>query len=250
MTPPEQRLAILAKQTRTASAQGAQIAVWPEMGLGFDPLEQQTEEIRSLAAQTNTYLVIGYVVDDESGFRNEATVLSPSGEFLGVYGKSHPMVTSGEPKTVSAGTYPVYNTSLERVATMICFDASFTDVARRLGRQGAQLITNPSLFGPSIAAMPHTMAVFRAIENRSAIVMADVAYNSAVVDPHGRVLASSITREGKGLILAADVPLYGSTTTYSTAGDWLGWLSLIGWLIAVLSTSLTRIKRPQNPPPC
>ena len=77
------------------------------------------EELRSLAAQTNTYLVIGYVVDDESGFRNEATVLSPSGEFLGVYGKVHPMVTSGEPKTVSAGVCPVYTTSLGQLGTLI-----------------------------------------------------------------------------------------------------------------------------------
>jgi apolipoprotein N-acyltransferase len=93
--PPEERLAILADRTRKASAQGAQLVVWPEMGLGFDPQTRYTEELLSLAAQTNTYLVIGYVVDDESGFRNEATVLSPSGEFLGVYGETHPMVASG-----------------------------------------------------------------------------------------------------------------------------------------------------------
>jgi apolipoprotein N-acyltransferase len=247
-TPPEERLAVLAGGTRKASAQGAQLVVWPEMGLGFDPQTRYTEELRSLVAQTDTYLVIGYVVDDPSGFRNEATVLSPSGEFLGIYGKTHPMVASGEPKTVSAGLYPIYTTSLGRLATMICFDASFTDVARQLGRQGVQLIANPSLFGPSIAAMPHTMAVFRAIENRSAMVMADVAYNSAVVDPHGRVLASSISREGQELILTAEVPLYGGTTVYSRTGDWLGWLSLVGWLISILLISLPRNKRPQHPP--
>jgi apolipoprotein N-acyltransferase len=133
---------------------------------------------------------------------------------------------------------------------MICFDASFTDVARQLGRQGAQLTVNPSLFGPSIAAMPHTMAVFRAIENPSAIVMADVAYNSAVVDPHGRVLASSISQEGQELILTAEVPLYGGTTVYPRTGDWLGWLSLTGWLISILFTSPPGNKRAQNPHPC
>jgi apolipoprotein N-acyltransferase len=249
VTPAEERLALLAEGTRRASAEGAQLAVWPEMGLGFDPLVHYTEELRSLAAQMDTYLVIGYVVEDESGFRNEATVLSPSGEFLGIYGKTHPMIASGEPKTVSAGTYPVYHTSLGRLGTMICFDASFTDVARRLGRQGAELIANPSLFGPSIAAMPHTMAVFRAIENRSAIVMADVAYNSAVIDPHGRVLTSSISREGQEQVLTAEVPLYGGTTVYAIAGDWLGWLSLVGWLMAILLTSLPRIKRPRSPRP-
>jgi apolipoprotein N-acyltransferase len=225
-TPPERRLAILAAQTRAAAAHGAQIVVWPEMALAFDPQLEHTPELQSLAAETHTYIVIGYVLDNEQGFRNEATVLAPSGEFLGIYSKTHPTVFSGEPRSVGNHTYPVYDTSLGKLATMICFDADFPDVARRFSRQGTQVIADPSLFGSSIAEMPYTQIVFRAIENHTAIVMADVAYNSVIVDPFGRVLKLVITPGGSQALLIADVPLGIGNTLYSRFGDWLGWLSL------------------------
>jgi apolipoprotein N-acyltransferase len=224
----DQRLAILSAQSRQAAIQGAQAIVWPEMALGFDPQVEHTQELVSLAADMQAYIVIGYVLDNKHGFRNEATVLAPSGQFLGVYGKVHPMISSGEPRTTSAGVYPVYETSFGRLATMICFDADFTDVARRLSRHGAQFIAVPSLFGRSIAQMPHTQIVFRAIENRVAIVMADVAYNSVIVDPFGRVLELAITPVGEQATLVVDVPLGKGNTFYARFGDWLGWLSLGG----------------------
>jgi apolipoprotein N-acyltransferase len=232
--PPEKRLAVLTAQTREAAAQGAQIIVWPEMALGFDPHMEHTQELQSLAAKTQTYIVIGYVLDDVNGFRNKATVLAPSGEFLGVYGKTHPTVFSGEPKTISRGVYPIYDTPMGRLATMICFDADFTDVARQYGRQGAEMIADPSLFGSSIAQMPHTQIVFRAIENDTAIVMADVAYNSAIANPDGRVLKSVVSPEGMRATLIADVRLGAGYTLYSRFGDWLGWLSLSGMAFFVI----------------
>jgi apolipoprotein N-acyltransferase len=237
-TPPEQRLAILITQTRNATAQGAQIVVWPEMALAFDPQVEHTQQLQSLAVETQTYIVIGYVLDSDRGFQNEATVLAPSGEFLGIYGNTHPTVFSGEPPTVDNHDYPVYDTPLGKLATMICFDADFTDVARGLSRYGAQVIADPSLFGPSIAKMPYTQIVFRAIENRTAIVMADVAYNSAIVDPYGHVLELVITPKGSQATLITDVPLGIGNTLYSRFGDWLGWLSLAGKVSFVVFISV------------
>jgi apolipoprotein N-acyltransferase len=70
------------------------------------------------------------------------------------------MITSGEPPISSAGAYPVYDTPLGKLATMICFDADFTDVSRQYGRQGVQLIANPSLFGSPLAELTYTQIVF------------------------------------------------------------------------------------------
>jgi len=108
---------------RDTTAAGAQVVVWPEMALAFDPQVEHTAQLTALTAETQAHIVIGYVVENEEGFRNEAAVLAPGGQFLGVYGKSHPMITSGEPRTTTAGTYPVYHTRVGRMATMICFDA-------------------------------------------------------------------------------------------------------------------------------
>jgi apolipoprotein N-acyltransferase len=230
----EQRLALLSGQIHTAAEEGVQIIVLPEMIFNFDPQTEHTAELQSLAAETNIYLIIGYVLDTNHGFRNEATVLSRDGSFLGVYGKTHPMTTSGEPHTTSAGTYPVYNTPLGKLATMICFDADFTDVARRYGKQGAQLIANPSLFGSPIAELTYTQIVFRAIENRAAIVMADVAHNSAIVDPYGHILQLDVSPTGKQTMLIADVPLGTGYTLYSRFGDWVGWLCLAGMVFFIV----------------
>ena len=243
---PAQRLAIFAAQTREAAAKGAQIIVWPEMGLGFDPQVEHTQEVQALASgrnsysAANAYIVIGYVVDDDPrGFRTEATVLAPSGQFLGMYGKTHPALFSGEPKTVTSGAYPVYDTPASRLATMICFDAHFTDVSRQYGRQGAQIIANPSLFGSSIAQSLHPFAVFRAVENHAAVVMADVAFSSAIVDPYGRVLKLSITPEGSATTLVADVRPGSGNTLYSRFGDWLGWISLAGLVFFAAFMTIT-----------
>lgn len=242
-TSSQERLALLDQQTRVAAARGAQLVVWPEMALGFDPQLEYTAEIRALAAETGATIVVGYVLERDASFRNEATVLTPSGEFLGVYGKNHPMVASGEPKTATAGVYPVYDTPLGKLATIICFDAHFTDVSRRMGDGGAQLIANPSLFGPPIAALPYTQIVFRAVENRTAFIMADAGYNSAIVDPYGHLLSLSITPKGEAATLVAEVPLGSGNTLYARTGDWLGWLSLAGLIFFAVYMPVTLRKK-------
>lgn len=76
---------------------------------------------------------------------------------------------------------------------MICFDTDFTDMARHYGNQGAQVIAVPSLFGGLLAELTYTQIVFRAIENRTAMIMADVAFNFAIVDSYGHILQVDIT---------------------------------------------------------
>lgn len=239
-TPSTDRLSILSELTRQAAVQEAQLVVWPEMAIGFDPHSVYSQEIEALAVETQTYLVIGYVLDESSGFRNETILLSPSGQRIGIYSKNHPMILTGEPKSINARQYPVFDTSIGRLGIMICFDASFTDVIRRLSKQGVQLIANPSLFGSSIADLTQVMPVFRAIESRSVVVMADVAYNSAIVDPYGRVVESVITPQGQQTILVADITLANNSTLYARFGDWLGWFSLLAAVAFAIWISMKR----------
>ena len=79
----EQMFERLLAQTRDAARQGAQLVVWPEGALNFDPQHAaRTQLLRDLAAESNAYLAIPYGVNG----RNEVTLLSPDGRFLGVYG--------------------------------------------------------------------------------------------------------------------------------------------------------------------
>jgi len=218
----------MVEQTKQAAAEGARVISWPEGALQFDPQVEDRLQLAELARQTGAYLVIGYMVVVSDGvFRNEATVISPEGKFLGVFGKDHPVTFGGE-TSPTRGTYPVYQMPEAILGTIICYDLDFTDTSRKLARQGAQLIAVPSNDWPGIAYKHYTHVVFRAIENRVAMVKSDGGYDSAIIDPKGRVLALAVYPEGGEATLVADVPLGKANAPAIFLGDWIGWLCLAG----------------------
>lgn len=218
-------------QTREAAAQGAQLVVWPEGGFNWDPQVDDQLDLRGLAAETDAHLAVGYVVEiDAVTFRNEATVINPQGDFLGVFGKDHPVAFGGE-TSPTRGTYPVYDTPLGKIGTIICYDADYTDTTRKLARQGVQLIAVPSNDWSTIADKHFTHVVFRAVENRVAMVKADGGYNSTIVDPYGRIIELASFPQGGEATLVGDVPLgHGRGTLNTLLGDWTGWIGLAGFI--------------------
>jgi len=157
-------------------------------------------------------------------------VLNPQGEYLGVFGKDHPVLFGGE-TSLSRGTYPVYPTPLGTLGTIICYDLDYTDTVRKLAAQGAQLIGVPSNDWGSIADKHFTHVVFRAVENRVALVKADGGFDSAIIDPYGNILALAAFPKGGEATLVADVPLgNGRGTLALLLGDWMGWLGLAGMI--------------------
>jgi apolipoprotein N-acyltransferase len=223
-----QRLQILSEQTRIAAGEGARLVLWPELGLGFDPQVEHTAELKSLAVETNAYILIGYGVgQDASKWRNEAVMLTPSGEFLDVYGKYH-ATSPTEPPIITSGNFPVYDTELGPVGTLICNDINYTDVSRTLTRNGARLITMPALEGTDVAGWEQrSQVILRAVENRVAFVKVDNAGIGMVVDPYGRIVAQKTSTQPYALV--ADVPLGTGDTLYTKyLGDWMGWVELAG----------------------
>lgn len=219
----------MVEQTREAAAEGARFIVWPEAALQWDPQVEDRLNLAGLAAETGAHLVIGYLVMmEEEGLRSEVVVISPEGEFLGVFGKDHPVVFGGE-ASLTWSTYPTYHTPLGTLATIICYDLDFTDTTRKMAARGAQLIGVPSNDWSSIADKHYTHVVFRAIENRVAMVKADGSYNSTIIDPHGRIVELAVYPEGGEATLVADVQLgHGRGTITTRLGDWLGWIALAG----------------------
>jgi apolipoprotein N-acyltransferase len=217
------------EQTIEASGQGAEFIVWPEGSLTWDPQEEDKLGLAALAREHKIYLAVGYVVVvNDEGFRNEATIINPEGEFMGFFGKDHPVVFGGE-TSLSRGTYPVYNTDIGKLATIICYDLDYTDTTRKMVTQGAQLIGVPSNDWGSIADKHYTHVVFRAIENRVAMVKADGSFNSAIIDPYGRIVDLAVYPEGGEATLVADLQIGNGKGTINTRiGDWTGYLALAG----------------------
>jgi len=248
-TPPWSGVDKFSDLTRQAARDGARIVVWPEIAIEGDPQTTNSDHFRRLAAETDTHLVLGYIVQvSERAWRNEATVLTPDGRFLGVYGKDHPVTFAGE-TSLTRGTYPVYETPLGRIGTIICYDLDFTDTARRITRNGAQLILVPSHDWPQIATKHYTHLVFRAIENRVSLVKADNSGNdSVIVDPYGRILASAVTPGGdrNGQVVLADVPLGTGDSLVVRLGDWMGWVALVGMVFFIVYDPVTKARAKRN----
>jgi len=223
-----ERLDLLTDLTRQAASQGAEIISWSELVLPFDPQVDYTAELKSLAAETGVYLVLPYGVFEENGLRNEVVILSPSGEFSEPYAKAHPVLFAGEPYGLNVGTYPVYETSFGTIASIICYDLNYTDVTRKMAAQGAKIIAAPSSDWEGIAEKQNIHLVFRAIETRTGIINAEKAFDSAIVDPYGRILEQTSSLEPSQAILVADLPIGTADSLYIRLGDLPGWIALAG----------------------
>lgn len=224
------RFATFAEQAREAAAQGAKVIYTPEMMFNLDPQVEYTQQFRSLAKETGAYLFITYTVAIEGQpWRNEAVMLSPEGQFSQVYGKNHTWMI-GEPPTPSAGAFPVFNTPLGKLATMICHDANYTDIARKLTALGAQLIAAPYREFGGFGEQAWTNALFRAVENRTAVVISGVATVSGIINPDGSLVALDTDINGSRLTMVGDVALGSGKAPYTSTGDVLGWASLAGYL--------------------
>ncbi len=234
-------LAELLDLTRQAADRGAELIVWHEGALPFDPQVEHNAVLQSLAAETGAHLVMGYSVRSEVGVRNEAVILGPDGVFRGPYGKDHPVAWSGE-SSVTKGPYASYATELGDLGIVICYDIDFTDTTRSVASRGAQLVAVPSFDWRAVAAKHYTHLVFRAVENRVAAVKADVAFDSAIIAPDGRILSASVTPDGAQTVLVADVPMGGASSVVVCLGDWVGWLALVG-MVTFLTLDLVTSRR-------
>ena len=231
-------------QTRQAAARGAELVVWSENGLRFDPSRVRTEELRSLAAETNTTIVVGYGYRRGDGRRlNELVVVFPDGRISERYGKDHPGTFAGD-YSDTGGTYPVHRTSFGTLGTVICYDLDFTDTARRMTRNGARIIAAPSSDPRAITSTHWTHLRFRAIENRVPTAKADTGADSAIIDPWGRVIAKAEHPSGHGqTTLVADIPVGTGDTLVVRWGDWFGWVCLAG---AMAFFVLRRVSAPRS----
>lgn len=231
------RFDTFARQARAAASQGAQILFTSEMMFNFDPQVEFTDGFRAISADTNTYIFISYSVlkEGEPG-RNQAVLLSPDGTFSEVYNKTH--IPPGEFYDLKGGTFPVFETIFGNLASLICADGNYTDIARYLTQNGAQLIAAPYREFPGFGEQLWQNVTFRAAENQTAMVVTGAASVSSIIDPYGRQVALDVNKDGSEVLLVGDVSLgTGTGTLYTSLGDVLGWISLAG--LAVFSVYQT-----------
>jgi apolipoprotein N-acyltransferase len=233
----------LSAMTRDAAAKGAKVVVWPEEALNYDPRILHTDWIPALVRQTNVYLAMGFTPDAQNGAApNTALLWTPEGNVAAVYLKTHRVLVEGEAFTPGT-VYPAVKTPYGTLGMIICFDIDFPDgPARRVAQNGAQMILAPSIDFESIADIRSASTAFRAIENRVAMVKADVAWDSVLVAPNGEVVTSTAvkTERGADALLVADIPIGpGKSIFTSWGGAPFQWLEFIATAVMIGAMVMT-----------
>ncbi|MGI9123524.1 MAG: nitrilase-related carbon-nitrogen hydrolase [Mycobacterium sp.] len=245
------QIAQLSAMTRDAASQGAKVVVWPEEVLNYDPRVTRTDWIPALVRETGVYLAMGFTPNgDDPTAPNTSLLWSPQGEVKAVYYKVERVIVEGEAFTPGT-VFPSVETSQGVLGMIICFDIDFPDgPARRVTQSGAQMILAPSIDFRSIADLRSASTAFRAVENRVAMVKADVAWDSVIAAPNGEVITSTAmqTERGDKALLVADVPLGPRGAPFTRFGgapfQWLVYAATVVMLGAMVGSKRARRETP------
>jgi apolipoprotein N-acyltransferase len=228
------------------------LVMWPEFAVGFyldhEPLLRL--QLGQLLEGIHAPLLLGAprMERTETGphYFNSAYLLAADGRLVEVYDKIRllpfaeyrplalPALLQHSPESPSeftAGTHAtLFPLRQGPFGVMICYEATYPQLARRLVQAGAAFLVNLSnetwlSAGGNVAALQHfSMAVFRAVENKRFLARVATAGISGFVDPTGHPYGfSALGEQGtRGRI----APLH-THTVYAQYGEWFAWACIL-----------------------
>ena len=251
---------------RVADAQ-PDLIVWPETALPFHfmydgPL---SDKVREGIRQIGTYFLVGSPSfnrgTERVDYYNSAYLIDPLGNALGKYDKTH-LVPFGEyvplkkwlpflgKLVAQVGDFSRGNTGdtidwhSGRLGVFICYEAIFPYITRAMVANGATLlvnITNDAWYGRSSAPYQHfSIALFRAVENRRALIRSANTGISGFVDPAGRILDPTTLFTDAAIVHR--VPLISRLSFYTRFGDLFAGACLAVTAAAILGYLIARFK--------
>lgn len=117
---------------------------------------------------------------------------------------------------------PIFETANTRIGILICFEEAIDELPRDAVEQGATILvaqTNNADFGKSDESVQQlAIARLRAIETGRSLVNVSTVGPSAMIDPHGEIVASTNAFVPEYLI--ADLPLV-EQKTLTMLGGWM-----------------------------
>jgi apolipoprotein N-acyltransferase len=254
------------------------LVIWPESPMNFE-YDRDPDLRRKLADFTQrnkTFLLMntwGFPSNPGPGDTqyNSAVVIAPSGQKIAEYDKNA-LVPFGEyipargwipfmggvkalvGEITPGSSLTLFNAAAAKIGTLICFETTRPNLARRMPSEGASALvqlSNEAWFGPTSA--PRQMlatAIFRAVENNSDLIRATNSGLSARIDPYGIVrgetpMFETATRTWK--VKTEDEARASGLTFYTRHGDVFAVscaaLTLLSWLAVAIDGVLNRKKR-------
>jgi predicted amidohydrolase len=151
-----------------------------------------------LAKERKSWVTAGIYELENGVLYNTAVLIDRQGRLAGKYRKVYLPREEYEHGITPGNTFPVFDTDFGRVGMMICYDVFFSDPAKALAAQGAEVILLPIWGGDE------TLAKARAIENRIFLVTSGYDHPTYIMDPDGERVSEART-QGAAAIATIDL---------------------------------------------
>jgi predicted amidohydrolase len=145
-----------------------------------------TRRLGESARAHGMYIVAGLIERDGHGLYNTSVLIDRQGNVAGKYRKVYLPREEIEGGLTPGSSCPVFDTDFGRIGIMVCWDAEYTDAARALAVQGAEIILVPAAGGYL------TLLKARALENHLFVVSSGYDVESSIIDPTGNVLFATL----------------------------------------------------------
>lgn len=239
-----ERLLALAAAPSDPAIGAPDLVIWPETAVYF-LLDENPDQIARIArAAHGATVALGTMRREKSSPRdrwyNSLAVVLPDGTLGAIYDKHHlvpfgeympfwpvmrhlglPQFTAGPGFSAGPGPRTLSLPGLPSFSPLICYEAIFPWEVVAPGPRPDWLlqITNDAWFGPWAGPHQHyAQTRIRAIEQGLPMVRAANTGISAIIDAHGRVVASlPLDTVGK---IDAKLPAALPATIYARTGDW------------------------------
>jgi len=240
--------------TLQAYKENPNVIIWPETALPaeFGTDSRVDQSVKSLAKETGTPLLFGcasYAKMEKWGIKirkhkNSAYLIDKEGKILGAYHKmrlvpfyeylplegrfSWPKWLVPEHGIDLPGMqYTVFRLLDKRFGLVICWESWFPELFRIFVKDGAEFminLINEAPLGKTVVSQETLfMSVFRAVENRVALLRCANAGITALIDPLGRIKKKVTGKNGEDIvltdILTVTIPESRGPTFYTRNGD-------------------------------
>lgn len=210
-----------------AKKDGAALVVFPEMsdtGYLADAIKKSATgwnegavpRLEDIAAEFGINLVCGVSEREDDRIYNTQVLIDAAGNIRTKYRKTHLIVASpfNEKDIFTAGdAFASHKIDNFNFGLTICYDLRFPEIFRKLAiEQKTDVFLNSSAWPAVRAEHLRTLALARAIENQSYLILANrvgkdggvlLGGSSAIIDPYGVIIAAaSVDREE---IIYADI---------------------------------------------
>jgi apolipoprotein N-acyltransferase len=253
--------------TRAASAQGVDLAVWPETALPVNLMHQASyrDRLNRLSSDLGIAVITGasdnvrlgeephplnaaFLVKPDSGVveRYAKRQLVPMGERVAFQSIAPSLgkLNFGQAEFLPGPRHTVFSTAVAggeiRFPALICFESAFSDLTRQFVLRGANClvtISNDSWYGwSSEPAQIAALSRFRSIETRRAMARASNSGISFISDQLGRTIVQ--TDLYKPAWAGAVIPLCEEQTFYVRHGDWLLVIVMVVYGLALAAAAV------------